>query len=53
MEGWATIKSYIREIQLVAAHQPQFYVEALLDTGFTDGWERHRSSRLRLRRGSL
>jgi predicted aspartyl protease len=26
------------EIQLVAANNEQFYVEALLDTGFTDGW---------------
>jgi predicted aspartyl protease len=26
------------EIQLVAANDEKFYVEALFDTGFTDGW---------------
>ncbi|MCF2148409.1 aspartyl protease [Desmonostoc muscorum LEGE 12446] len=26
------------EIQLVAANDEEFFVEALLDTGFTDGW---------------
>lgn len=31
-------KELFFEIQLVATNNEQFYVEALLDTGFTDGW---------------
>lgn len=31
-------KELFFEIQLVAANNEKFYVEALLDTGFTDGW---------------
>ncbi len=31
-------KELFFEIQLVAANNENFYVEALLDTGFTDGW---------------
>jgi predicted aspartyl protease len=31
-------KELFFEIELVAANNEKFYVEALLDTGFTDGW---------------
>ncbi|MFN6563343.1 MAG: hypothetical protein RMY28_026600 [Nostoc sp. ChiSLP01] len=34
------------EIQLVAANNELFAVEALLDTGFTDGWLAINNSRL-------
>ncbi len=38
MGGLVTIRSYFLALQLVAANDQQFFVEALFDTGFTDGW---------------
>lgn len=38
MDGLATIKNCFLALQLIGVNNQDFLVEALFDTGFTDGW---------------